>query len=224
MLYDKDIREPLYEFLEGLYGKVRILEEKNIGGSRADVLMIAPGALFGIEIKSDADSYTRLASQVRDYDRYCDYCWVVAGSSHAAHVDEHVPAHWGIITVDEEIADDGPNDDAPAAAAPDFYILRRPEKNPADVLRAKLMLLWRFELANIQAKNELPAYKGKSKDFVREKIFEKVEPDILHDQISEELFERDYTTIAQRINEYRMANDQKPRRKRKYRRRRKRAV
>ena len=86
------------------------------------------------------------------------------------------------------------------------------------------MLLWRMELANIQAKNELPAYKGKSKDFVREKIFEKVEPDILHDQISEELFERDYTTIAQRINEYRMANDQKPRRKRKYRRRRKRAV
>ena len=94
MLYDKDIREPLYEFLEGLYGKVRILEEKNIGGSRADVLMIAPGALFGIEIKSDADSYTRLASQVRDYDRFCDYCWVVAGSSHAAHVDEHVPAPW----------------------------------------------------------------------------------------------------------------------------------
>ena len=40
MLYDKDIREPLYEFLEGLYGKVRILEGKNIGGSRADVLMI----------------------------------------------------------------------------------------------------------------------------------------------------------------------------------------
>ena len=29
MLLDKDIREPLFEFLEERYGKVRILEEKN---------------------------------------------------------------------------------------------------------------------------------------------------------------------------------------------------
>ena len=28
MLYDKDIREPLFEYLEEIYGKIRILEEK----------------------------------------------------------------------------------------------------------------------------------------------------------------------------------------------------
>ena len=225
MLYDKDIREPLYEFMEMLYGKVRILEEKNIGGSRADVLMVAPGAIFGIEIKSDADSYTRLASQVKDYDRFCDYCYVVAGSSHAAHVDEHVPAHWGIITVEEEIrSGDGAGDTAGPAGTPDFYILRRPERNPKDVLKAKLMLLWRMELAHIQEQNGMHAYKQKSKDFVRGKIFETVPADVLHDQISEELFERDYTTVRQKINEYRMSNDQKPRRRRKYKRRRKKTL
>ena len=225
MLYDKDIREPLYEFMEMLYGKVRILEEKNIGGSRADVLMVAPGAIFGIEIKSDADSYTRLASQVKDYDRFCDYCYVVAGSSHAAHVDEHVPAHWGIITVEEEIrSGDGAGDTAGPAGTPDFYILRRPERNPKDVLKAKLMLLWRMELAHIQEQNGMHAYKQKSKDFVREKIVETVPADVLHDQISEELFERDYTTVRQKINEYRMSNDQKPRRRRKYKRRRKKTL
>ena len=37
MLLDKDIREPLFEFLEERYGKVRILEEKTVGHSRADV-------------------------------------------------------------------------------------------------------------------------------------------------------------------------------------------
>ena len=33
MLYDKDIREPLFDFLEEMYGKIRILEEKQIGSN-----------------------------------------------------------------------------------------------------------------------------------------------------------------------------------------------
>ena len=64
MLRDRDIREPLFFFLEEKYGKVRILEEKNIGRSRADVVMITDDAIFGIEIKSDADSYARLSRQI----------------------------------------------------------------------------------------------------------------------------------------------------------------
>ena len=63
-LKDKDIREALFFFLEERYGKVRILEEKNIGRSRADAVMITDDALFGIEIKSDADSYERLAEEL----------------------------------------------------------------------------------------------------------------------------------------------------------------
>ena len=62
MLYDKDIREPLFEFLEERYGKVRILEEKQMGRSRADAVMVMEDALVGIEIKSDADTYARLTT------------------------------------------------------------------------------------------------------------------------------------------------------------------
>ena len=72
MLYDKDIREPLFEFLEELYGKVRIIEEKQMGRSRADVVMVRPQAVCGVEIKSDADTYARLKRQVQDYDKYYD--------------------------------------------------------------------------------------------------------------------------------------------------------
>lgn len=68
MLYDKDIREPLFEFLEERFWKIRILEEKQMGRSRADIVMVLPEILVGIEIKSDADTYTRLSRQVRDYD------------------------------------------------------------------------------------------------------------------------------------------------------------
>lgn len=59
-LHDKDIREPLFDFLEEYYGKIRIIEEKQIGRSRADIMMVMTEAVAGIEIKSDADTYTRL--------------------------------------------------------------------------------------------------------------------------------------------------------------------
>ena len=91
MLYDKDIREPLFEFLEERYGKVRILEEKQMGRSRADAVMVMEDALVGIEIKSDADTYARLKRQVKDYNRFFDYNFVVAGSTHGGHIEEHVP-------------------------------------------------------------------------------------------------------------------------------------
>ena len=70
MLKDKDIREPLFNFLEDRYGKIRIFEEKNIGRSRADVIMITDALIYGIEIKSDADTYQRLQTQIQDYDLF----------------------------------------------------------------------------------------------------------------------------------------------------------
>lgn len=131
MLKDKDIREPLFDFLEDIYGKVRIIEEKTMGQSRADIVMITEGSLVGIEIKSDADTYTRLASQVKDYDKYYDYNMAVVGSSHGTHINEHIPEYWGIVTVEEV---DG---------APDFYMLRNPGRNPNMKLENKLKILWR---------------------------------------------------------------------------------
>lgn len=201
MLYDKDIREPLFEFLEQLYGKVRFLEEKRIARSRSDVAMITEGEIIGIEIKSDADSYQRLSSQVSDYDRFFDRNIIVAGTSHANHVEEHVPEHWGIVTVEE--VDGGA----------DFYVLRSPKDNPNTDESKKITILWRPELAHIQELNGMPAYKGMSKKFVQEKILEKVPREILWKQVSEELFERDYTKIKEQIDEYRLANGQKRRRK-----------
>lgn len=43
--HDSTIREPLFDFLEEKYGKIRIIEEKTIGRVRADVVMVTPEAL-----------------------------------------------------------------------------------------------------------------------------------------------------------------------------------
>lgn len=186
MLYDKDIREPLFDFLEARYDKVRVIEEKQMGRSRADIVMVLPNALVGIEIKSDADTYARLARQVKDYDRFFDANYVVVGTRHAMHIEEHIPEWWGIITVEEE------------NGAADFYVLRRAKENPNVNWKGKLGLLWRSELARIQEKNKLPRYAGKSRLFVAQKLLERVPLEILRPQISEELFERDYLEIGQR--------------------------
>lgn len=206
MLYDKDIREPLFEFLEDRYGKVRLLEEQVMGQSRADVVMVLPEALCGIEIKSDADTYARLERQVYDYNLYYDYNIVVVGTSHAAHIEEHVPEWWGIITVESE------------EDRTDFYLMREAKENPKMDWNHKIEILWRPELAHIQEVNRMYAYKQKSKRFVADKIVETVEPKILAGQLSDELFERDYTKIWEQIQTFRKENGQKPRRRRRRRR------
>lgn len=190
MLYDKDIREPLFDFLDEIYTLNRIIEEKQMERSRADVVMVTPTAVYGVEIKSDADTYARLKRQVRDYNLFYDYNYIVVGTSHAHHVQEHVPKWWGIITV--EMDDE----------KPDFYVLRKPEKNPKVKWKRKLSMLWRPELAHIQEINGMPKYKQKSKDFVIEKIIEKIPEEILQLQVCEELMQRDYNEIAGIIAEY----------------------
>lgn len=201
MLHDKDIREPLFDFLEETYGKIRIIEEKTMGRSRADVVMVTEHDLVGIEIKSDADTYARLSGQVKDYDRYYDRNIVVVGSTHGLHIKEHVPDHWGIITV--ELVDD----------ELDFYVLRAPAGNPKIKLQNKLKVLWRPELFELQMRYEMPKYKDKSKDFVIWKIAARIPDNLsteqLNSDISEILFERDYTSIATTLKEYRKGELQK---------------
>ena len=213
MLKDRDIREPLFFFLEEKYGKVRILEEKNIGRSRADAVMITEDAIFGIEIKSDADTYARLSRQVKDYDSYYDRNIVVVGTTHAMHIREHVPEHWGVITVELVEGDY------------DFYVLRQPLPNEKATFRNKLEFLWRPELVKIQEMHEMPRYKDKSKSFVVEKIGTwiddgKISESDIQREICELLFERDYNTIFDEINAYRQAEGLHKRRRRAKRRKR----
>ena len=191
VLRDNDIREPLFDFLEEKLGKIRILEEKQTGRARADVVMVTEQYLYGIEIKSDADTYARLKKQVRYYDEYYDRNIVVVGSTHAAHVSEHVPEWWGIISAEV------------IGGRIDFYTIREPIDNPKVQDEKKITVLWRPELNRLLSLNGLHAYNRKSKAFVQKKLLEMVPGELLWPQAMEELFERDYNTIADEIEAYR---------------------
>jgi len=199
-MLDKDIREPLFDFLEDYYGKIRMIEEKNISDSRADALGIVDGRILGFEIKSDSDSYTRLKTQIKDYEKFCDECYIVVGESHRAHVAEHVPEYWGIMVVSEY----------------DVFIERDPMPNPGVSLMKQLDLLWRPELAHIQEKEAVPKYGNKRRAYIYDKLIEKVGAEGLKHDITDELFERDYTVYdAINSSKYVVRAARKPRRRRK---------
>ena len=176
-MLDKEMREPLFDFLDEKYGKVRTIEEKIIYGSRADVLAIIDGAIIGIEIKSDSDTYVRLATQVKDYEKYCDFCFLAVGTSHKAHASEHIPKHWGIIVISND----------------NVEVLREAEKNPKVKLDYQLGLLWRPELLNIQQKYNYPKYRNKSRKEIYSFLKDKLGETQLKADLTDQLFERDYT-------------------------------
>ena len=182
-MLDVEIREPLFLYLETIYGKVRIFEEKNIGKSRADVIAVTDGALIGLEIKSDGDSYARLKSQIRDYNKYCGRNYIVVGASHKIHAEEHIPKCWGILVVSRDLD----------TKLPQIEEQREAERNPKANLKWQLSLLWRNELAHILQNNGLPKYTNKSKPFICEKLIEKIPEEKLLLQMTDEIFERDYT-------------------------------
>ena len=181
MLYDRDIREPVFDYLEERFGKTRVFEEKIIGRSRADILLLTEQQIIGLEIKSDADTYERLKRQVRDYNKYCDANYIIIGKSHEKHVEEHIPKVWGILTVqcrNKEIC---------------IEEMRPAQENTKMKRDQQISLMWRPELQHLLEINHLPMYRQKSKKFVQQKLLEKLEWEVLKPQMCEELFERDYT-------------------------------
>ncbi len=85
----------------------------------------------------------------------------------------------------------------------DFLVLRQEEENPRVKDHRKITMLWRPEFNHLLELNKLPKYRDRSKEFVRKTILKRVPPETLWPQVYEELFERDYTTIGERIEEYR---------------------
>ncbi len=178
-MLDQEMREPLFDYLDENFGKIRILEEKTIRGSRADVLGVLDGYFVGFEIKSDQDTYERLKTQVKDYDRFCDFCYIVVGASHRKHVAEHVPEHWGILVVTPEGVE----------------MDRGADDNPSARFEDQITLMWKRELHRLLELNDCPKYPNKSSRFITEKLLLKVDHDLLKRQMTELIFERDYTVF-----------------------------
>ncbi len=173
-----EMKDDFFWYLDCNHEKIRVMEEIVIGKSRADVMAVLPDGIIGYELKSNGDSYTRLPTQTRDYDRFFDRNYLVVGESHRKNAHKHVPQHWGIICI--------PN------VGQNIEVLREAESNKKAKMRWQLSLLWRSELLNIQIMNGLRKYSNKSKYYAIKYLMDSVEPSILKKQLCNELFEREY--------------------------------
>jgi hypothetical protein len=102
---DKEIRAELSSYLHSRQYKEEtlIVNEFVLGfePARVDVALVSDD-LVGFEIKSEADSLTRLETQVPSYNKVFDYMILVASERHVQrYVQGHVPDWWGIVVAEQ---------------------------------------------------------------------------------------------------------------------------
>lgn len=173
---DKQIREILIEYLKNQYDKARIFQEKSIGNSICD-LMLVYDELIGFEIKSDGDNYERLDGQIDAYTKFFDRNYIVVGKTHEKSAENKVPLEWGILCIEED----------------NIKLVREAKLNKEVSRKTQLSILWQLELKNILVKNNLPLCAQKPKSYIIDKIYSSVADKTLLKNIVEELLSRDYS-------------------------------
>lgn len=173
---DKEMRSILIEYLAINNKEFRIFQEKSIGSSVCD-LMLVTDRLSGFEIKSDSDNFERVERQVAAYEQFFDENTLVVGGSHLRAAQEKVPESWGILCIERH----------------NVVKVRAAAKNKKVSVQKKLSVLWRMELKNLLTENNLPAFTYKTKEFIIDRIADSVPAERLARQISHELLTRDYS-------------------------------
>ncbi|MCR5733843.1 MAG: sce7726 family protein [Lachnospiraceae bacterium] len=193
-LDDPSMREILFDTIEreyeALHEPLRVFEELVIGKSRADAIIVTKDLILGYEIKSDRDSLSRLQKQVKNYDRFCDYCYVVTGIHYLEKIEDEVPNHWGIYDILED--DDG---------GLHLEVYRKAQKNPAErpltKLKNQMNLLWRMELMEMIRSNGIRGYSRKNKHKLRDLIVEKIGKEESKRLTCYALLNRDYSVFKE---------------------------
>lgn len=175
---DNDIRKILISYLQAQGKEMRIYQEKSIGSSICDV-MVVTDRLTGYEIKSDVDNYSRLSEQVKAYNLFFDENYIVVSRKHQASAVDKVPSEWGIICIE----------------ADNVTVFRKAKTNKDVIRRKQLSILWKLELKNILIKNNMPLYAQKEKGYIADRIADQLDPALLGNQIAYELLHRDYSVF-----------------------------
>lgn len=173
---DRAIRDILIAYLQASNHEVRIYQEKSIGTSVCDVMAVTD-KLTGYEIKSDMDNYSRIADQVKAYDRFFDENYLVVGRSHCQSACLHVPNHWGILCIENDR----------------ITLFRKARSNGQVSRRNQLTVLWKLELKNLLIQNNMPLYAQRDRGYISEQLAITVETGLLGKQIAQELMRRDYS-------------------------------
>ena len=79
---EREIVELLEKYFKENDKTCIIKREMSFGDSRFDMFILSGETLIGVEIKGDADSFTRLRTQLLDYIYTCDYVYIATNEKH----------------------------------------------------------------------------------------------------------------------------------------------
>jgi hypothetical protein len=167
---DAQIRPALRARLLAEYGdgpKTVVIDELGVcrGQVRID-LAVVNGLLHGYEIKSDRDTFRRLAGQIEVYSRVLDRATLVVGGRHLAEALRTVPGWWGILMVVFH----------PKGLR--FKTVRRGHRNPHRDPRSLVELLWLDDaIALLAQRDAARGVRGKPRRMVWDRVCEHFEVD-----------------------------------------------
>jgi len=102
-LKDIDIRKEIHSFSTlPFYEKsnYKVIDELVVGLEDARIDIAAIGnSFYGLEIKSDVDSFYRLPSQIDAYNRIFDFLYLVVGDRFLEKAFKVIPDWWGLVHV-----------------------------------------------------------------------------------------------------------------------------
>jgi hypothetical protein len=128
------------------------------GATRIDLAIFAD-QLEGFELKSDRDSFTRLAEQMHTYNRVFDRITLVTGPLFQESARALMPRWWGLV-VGRRVG--------PAGITLD--VLRPAQANPMQNAHSLAMLLWREEALDVLAKENGRVPRAASRAVLHERL------------------------------------------------------
>lgn len=191
---DSDMRPVLFEHFESDSVPCRFFEELCIGKTRADAIFVKDDMIYGFELKSDCDNLDRLPRQINDYERFCDYMYVVCGSKLLDKVSDIIPPHWGIIHIESQSATSNSDNLDSYTESLQIHIIREATDSKKRYrLHNQLRLLWRHELIPFVKKYKLGGVSKRSKVKLVKLLEDNLTKDILKKELCNILINRDYS-------------------------------
>lgn len=140
---DPEIRKHLKSDLLFQFPGAKIVDELNVCRCRVDIAVLSSSSgLVGYEIKSQADSLSRLKRQVTNYDKIFSFMYLVVFDNHYEESISIVPPYWGIIKVEKNMIN---------GVDKGLYHLhvRSAQRNPRRRAYNIADLLWKQELIDV---------------------------------------------------------------------------
>ena len=73
------------------------------GSKRADIVIVNGDVATVFEIKSERDNTEKLATQVENYKKYFDYCYIVCEKSNLKNIRDKIPLSIGIVVIGDSV-------------------------------------------------------------------------------------------------------------------------